>query len=394
MYLACGFQNILKLHTQLQYLATTINKTMKDFYSVLGVSKTASDEEIKKAYRKLAVQYHPDRNPGNHESEQKFKEINEAYEVLKDPNKRAMYDSGAMNGGGGFNGFSGFEGFAGGSPFGAGGFEDIFSSFGDIFGGGASRSRSRGTNSTPGRDLVYNLGISLEEAFTGTVKNIKVKTWRKCKECDAKGTTDASSKTTCKICAGSGTVTSNSGFFSIERTCKNCHGVGYIIKNPCKNCKGEGRKVEQKEIAVKIPAGVATSNRIRLEGEGEAGVRGARSGDLFVDLHITPHKYFTLNSKDINMTASISMVTAILGGVVAVPSIEGNLLDLKIPAGTQNGQKFRVKNKGMSILNSKSRGDFYVNIVVDVPTKLSNTQLNAIKENFSSDLNKVNIISN
>lgn len=364
----------------------------KNYYSTLGVDKNASAEEIKKAYRNLAIKYHPDKNKNDKSAEQKFKEINEAYEILKDPNKRAMYDQGGMQGGfSGFNG-GGFEGFAnfGGDNF-NGIFGDIFSSFGDIFG---ERRTQRGPAKQKGRNLGYDLTISLEEAFAGTEKNVTIKTLHSCKTCNGKGTTANDGFIDCPVCKGQGKVRNSRGFITVEQLCGNCGGNGKILKTPCVTCSGDGRTLQEKELSIKIPKGIATGSRIRLSKEGEAGFRGGEAGDLFITVHILPHKFFTLRGYDIYLNASISLATAVLGGNVTIPVIEGSAIDLIIPEGTQNGQRFRIKQKGMSMINKSSRGDFYVDIIVDIPTSLNNEQKDLFTKHFSSDINKINIISN
>lgn len=365
----------------------------KDYYSVLGVNKNSSNDEIKKAYRSLAIKYHPDKNKDDKSAEQKFKEINEAYEVLKDPKKRSMYDQGGMQGGfsnfnqGGFEGFSNFgsEGFNGM-------FNDIFSSFGDIF--GDSRAQQQRHVKQKGRNLGYDLKISLEEAFAGSEKNIKIKALRPCTTCSGKGTTSSEGLTNCSVCKGSGKIRNSRGFLTIEQICSNCSGTGKIIKNPCKTCSGNGRTLQERELSVKIPKGVSDGVRIRLNKEGEAGFRGGESGDLYVNLYLEPHKFFTLKGTDIYLNASISLSTAVLGGNITLPVIEGLTIDLRIPEGTQNGQRFRIKNKGMSVLNQSTRGDFYVDIIVDIPTSLNNEQKELFTKYLANDINRVNIISN
>lgn len=366
----------------------------KDYYAVLGVNKKASTEEIKKAYRSLAIKYHPDKNKDDKTAEQKFKEINEAYEVLKDPKKKAMYDSGGMQGG--YSGFNpgGFEGF---SNFGSEGlngmFNDIFSSFGDIFGDSRSQQQ-RPAAKQKGRNLSYDLKISLEEAFSGIEKNITIKTLRPCVTCNGKGTSSNEGLANCTVCRGSGKIRSSRGFLTIEQVCANCSGTGKIIKNPCKTCSGNGRTLQEKQLSVKIPKGVSEGIRIRLSKEGEAGFRGGESGDLYVNLYLEPHKFFILNGTNIFLNASISLSTAVLGGNISLPIIEGSTIDLKIPEGTQNGQKFRIKNKGMSILNQSNRGDLYVDIIVDIPTSLNKEQKEFFTKYLANDINKVNIIGN
>ncbi|KAL0263840.1 UNVERIFIED_CONTAM: hypothetical protein PYX00_011141 [Menopon gallinae] len=364
----------------------------KDYYAILGVNKNASSEEIKKAYRALALKYHPDKNKNDKTAEQKFKEINEAYEVLKDPQKKAFYDQGGMQGGfGGFNS-GGFEGF---SNFNAENlnsmFGDIFSSFGDIF--GERRGQAQNT-AQKGRNLAYELTITLENAFNGVEKKIFIKALKACKSCKGYGSNDSKGLTDCPTCKGLGKIRNSRGFLTIEQLCSKCSGSGKIIKDPCKSCNGEGRTLQEKELLIKIPKGIASGSRMRITNEGEAGFRGAESGDLFITVHILPHKFFILRGIDIYLSASISLPTAVLGGNITIPVIDGNTIELKIPAGTQNGQRFRIAQKGMSVINKTARGNFYVDIVVDIPTNLTNEQKELFSKYFAQDLNKVNVISN
>lgn len=345
----------------------------RDYYEILGVSKKASDDEIKKAYRKLAMQYHPDRNPGNAEAETKFKEATEAYEVLKDAQKRAGYDTyghegsrgGMGGGGGGFHGQGDFNGFD---------FNDIFSNFSDIFGdfGGGARSGKKRSSSMRGSDVRYNIEITLEEAFAGTTKNISFTIPTTCAVCAGSGGEKNEKPVECTTCKGSGKIRAQQGFFIVERTCGACHGSGQIIKNPCKTCHGEGRVNKEKKLAVKIPAGVDEGNKIRLAGEGEAGSRGGQAGDLYVFISIKKHEFFTRDNDDIYCEIPIKFTTAALGGSIEVPIIDGSKAQLKIPEGTQTSQQFRLKSKGMSVLNAGSRrGDMFVKVFVETPVKLS-----------------------
>lgn len=343
----------------------------QDYYKTLGVSKNASADEIKKAYRKLAMQYHPDRNPGNKEAEKKFKEATEAYEVLKDDQKRAAFDqyghSAFEQGGGGFGGQGGFGGGQGFNDF-----SDIFSSFGDIFGdfgGGKSKKRS---SAVKGSDIRYNLEITLEEAFAGVNKKVSFNIASSCSACSGSGAEGGSKPAECGTCKGSGKIRAQQGFFIVERTCTTCSGTGHIIKNPCKVCKGEGRVEKEKVLSVKIPAGVESGNRIRLAGEGESGIRGGGAGDLYVFISIKDHKFFERKGDDIICEIPIKMTTAALGGAVEIPTIEGTFAKLSIPEGTQTNDQFRLKSKGMSVINSGGRrGDMYVKIFVETPIKLS-----------------------
>lgn len=351
----------------------------RDYYELLGVSKTVTPEELKKAYRALAIQHHPDKNAGNAESEKKFKEISEAYEVLKDEQKRAAYDryghaafEGGMGAGGGFGGGPG-----GGFEFRGGGFSDIFEDlFGEFVGGKKGGVNNRGS------DLRYNLEISLEEAFRGEQKSIKVTSLAKCDTCSGTGGAADSKPDTCPTCKGNGKLRMQQGFFTIERTCTTCSGTGTIIKNPCKTCSGQGRVKKEKNLSVNIPAGVEEGTRIRLSGEGEAGIKGGQSGDLYIFLSIAPHRFFKREGHNLHCRVPIKMTMAALGGDIEVPTIDGTKVKLPIPAGTQSGNQFRLKGKGMSVLRSnRSRGDMYVHANVEIPVKLNKKQRELL-ENF------------
>jgi len=351
----------------------------QDYYELLGVSKTASADELKKAYRKLAMQYHPDRNPGNTEAEHKFKEINEAYDVLKDEQKRAAYDrfghQAFENGGRGAPG-GGFGG--GGFDFG-GGFADIFDEmFGEFMGGGGRRQGGGGSGR--GQDLRYNLEIGLEEAFKGSQATVRVPTSVACESCNGSGAAAGTQPVSCPTCAGHGKVRAQQGFFTIERTCPACHGQGRIIKDACKSCGGAGRQRKEKTLQVNIPAGVEDGTRIRLAGEGEAGLRGAPPGDLYIFLAIAPHPLFQRDGANIHCRVPIPMVTAALGGTVEVPSIDGTRAKITVPAGTQSGHQFRLKGKGMSVLRSPHRGDMYIQAMVETPMNLTKRQQELLRE--------------
>lgn len=355
----------------------------KDFYEILGVQKGASEEDLKKAFRKLAMQYHPDKNQGNPDAEAKFKEVNQAYDILKDPEKRAAYDryghaafQGGMGGGprGGGGGFDPFGG-AGGANF-----SDIFEEvFGDVFGGG-TRGRRQSGPGFPGNDVATSVTITLEEAFKGKEAVIKVPIQQVCEVCHGTGAQEGTKPETCPTCNGVGRVRVTQGFFAIERTCSTCGGLGTIIKDPCGNCGGQGRKRKEKTLKVNIPAGIDEGRRIRLAGEGEAGIQGGSAGDLYVDVQIKPHRFFRRDGADLYTRVPISVVTAALGGTFEVPTIEGGRAEVKIAAGTQNGQQLRLRGKGMSMLRSSSRGDLYVDIFVETPVNLSKKQEDLLRE--------------
>ncbi len=345
----------------------------QDFYDMLGVAKGAGDDEIKRAFRKAAMAYHPDRNPGDEAAERKFKEINEAYDVLKDPQKRAAYDR---------FGHAAFENGMGGAGAGAAGFDfasgfaDIFDEvFGDFVGG--RRGRAGGGRGT---DLRYNLEISLEEAHTGRTASIRVPTSVICESCAGSGTEGGSQPVTCPSCSGVGKVRTQQGFFTIERVCPTCSGAGRVIQNPCVTCSGSGRTETEKELEVNIPAGVDDGTRIRLSGEGEAGLRGAPPGDLYIFLSVKPHALFKRDGADLFCGVPIPMTTAALGGTIEVPTIEGGRAKVAIPGGTQPGAQFRLRSKGVTVLRSPSRGDMYVKVRVETPVNLTKRQKELLKE--------------
>ena len=345
----------------------------KDFYEILGVQRNASDDEIKKSYRKLAMKYHPDRNKDDKESERKFKEVSAAYEILKDSEKRSAYDQyghDAFRQGGGGQGFGDF----------GGGFSDIFEEF---FGGGfGGQSRQRGPQR--GNDLRYNMSISLQEAYTGKKSQIRIPSYEGCDLCSATGSADKTGPSTCSTCGGQGKVRSTQGFFSIERPCPTCGGEGSSIKNPCLKCSGTGQVKKQKTISVTIPAGVDTGTRIRISGEGEPGQRGAGNGDLYIFVEVQKDKLFEREEENIFCQIPISITTAILGGDVEVPTIEGKKARLNIPSGTQSETQFRLKGKGMSILRQTRRGDMYVEANVEIPVNLNSKQ-KAILQEFEKE---------
>ena len=343
-----------------------------DFYETLGVERSADEKQLKSAFRKLAMQFHPDRNPGDQACEHKFKEINEAYECLKDPQKRAAYDrfghaafeNGGMNGGGGHG-------------FGAGGFADIFEDiFGDMMGG---RRRSSGGRER-GADLRYNMEISLEEAFTGKTAQTRVPASIACTECSGSGAKPGTQPVTCSMCNGHGKVRASQGFFSIERTCPQCQGRGQTIKDPCPKCAGQGRVVEERSLSVNIPAGIEDGTRIRLAGEGEAGQRGGPAGDLYIFLSVKPHEFFQRDGADLYCKVPISMTTAALGGQFEVTTLDGTQTRVKVPEGTQNGRQFRLKGKGMPVLRQPNVGDLYIQTAVETPQNLSRRQRELLEE--------------
>lgn len=349
----------------------------RDYYEILGVAKNASADDIKKAYRKLAMKYHPDRNPGNKEAEASFKEATEAYEVLKDEQKKAAYDQyghQAFGQGGGGRGSAGGQG--GGHGFEGFDFNDIFSNFSDIFGDmGGGRQTKKRSAAQRGSDIRYNLEISLEEAFRGTTEKISFTIPSSCETCKGSGSQSGEKPVDCGTCKGSGKMRAQQGFFIVERTCTTCAGTGQIIKNPCKTCKGEGRVNKEKTLAVKIPAGVEEGNRIRLAGEGEAGSRGGPAGDLYVYISIRKHQFFTRKGDDVHFEVPLRFTTAALGGAIEIPTIDGTKAKLQIPEGSQNGDQLRLKSKGMSVINSGGRrGDMYIKVNIETPVKLSSEE--------------------
>lgn len=347
-----------------------------DFYELLGVSKSADEKELKSAFRKLAMKYHPDKNPDDAESEKKFKEINEAYETLKDPQKRSAYDRfghAAFEQGGPGGG----AGFGGG---GAGGFHDIFEDiFGDMMGGGQRQRRSSGGRER-GADLRYNMEISLEEAFEGKTAQIRVPTSVTCDECSGSGAKPGSSPTTCSTCGGIGRVRAAQGFFSVERTCPTCHGNGQMISDPCNKCSGQGRVSEEKSLSVNIPAGIEDGTRIRVAGEGEAGQRGGPTGDLYIFLSVRPHEFFQREGADLYCMVPISMTKASLGGKFEVTTLDGSKSRVTVPEGTQSGKELRMRGKGMPVMRSSQKGDLYIRIAVETPQNLSRRQKELLQE--------------
>lgn len=354
----------------------------QDYYQLLGVSRDVSDDVLKKTYRKLAMQYHPDRNPGDKTAELKFKEISEAYEVLSDSQKRAAYDRAGHQA---FeNGFSGQGGFQqqGGFPFGGGGFDIFEDMLDELMGSGRAGRSAKGQAGGPSRgsDLQFDMELTLEEVFKGTKTKITLPTWVTCGECKGTGAEKGSTPITCTTCKGKGAIRSQQGFFMIERTCPTCHGAGRTIPKPCHACTGSGRIHQEKSLSVTIPAGLENGSRIRLAGEGESGLRGGPAGDLYIFVHIKPHSLFQREGRDIHCRVPISMVTAALGGSIEVPTIEGGRVRLTIPEGTQAGHQFRIKGKGMSLLKSAQRGDMYIHTLVETPVYLTKKQKELLQE--------------
>lgn len=348
----------------------------KDYYEVLGIDKSASDDDIKKAFKKAALKYHPDRNQGNKEAEEKFKEINEAYQVLSDPEKRQRYD---QFGTADFNGAQGFDGFDFGGGFGGfGGFGDIFS---DIFGGGFSSSSNKNAP-RKGADLEYTLDLTFEEAVFGCKKEIKVTRREKCETCGGTGAKPGTSPKTCTKCHGSGRIQMQRrtplGVMSTTTTCDVCHGSGKVIEEQCTTCRGTGKERKSRTLTVNVPAGVDTGNVMPLRDQGEAGENGGPAGDLYVNIRVAPHKTFKRNGFDVHMETHISFAMAAMGTDIKVPTVDGDVT-YKVPAGTQPGTVFRLKAKGIPRVNSAGRGDHYVKVVVDVPKTLNEKQEEALR---------------
>ncbi|PSC03325.1 molecular chaperone DnaJ [Alsobacter soli] len=348
--------------------------TKTDYYELLQVSRTATETELKSSFRKLAMKHHPDRNPGDKAAEARFKELNEAYQVLSDAQKRAAYDrfghaafENGMGGGGG-------PGF--GNDF-ASSMADIFE---DLFGDFSGRGRQRSDGRERGSDLRYNLEITLEEAYAGKTATLKVPTAIACEACSGTGAKPGSKAKQCPTCGGYGRVRASQGFFSIERTCPNCQGRGEVIEDPCRSCNGAGRVTRERTLSVNIPAGVEDGTRIRLANEGEAGLRGGPNGDLYIFLSLKPHPFLQRDGADLFCRAPVSMVKAALGGEVPVPVLDGEECTVKIPEGAQTGKQIRIRGRGMPILRSRDKGDLYVQLVVETPQKLNARQRELLRE--------------
>ena len=353
----------------------------KDYYEVLGVKRDASEDELKKAYRKLAMKWHPDRNPDNPKAEEHFKEAKEAYEILTDAQKRAAYDQ---------FGHAGVDPSAGGAAGAGAGFGGFGDAFGDIFGdmfGGAGGGGGRGRSTVyRGADLRYNLEISLEEAARGTETRIRIPAMEECETCHGSGAKPGTKPTTCTTCSGHGQVRMQQGFFSIQQTCPRCQGTGKMVANPCGTCSGSGRVKKHKTLAVKIPAGVDEGDRIRLSGEGEAGVNGGPTGDLYVVIQIKQHSVFTRDHNDLHCEMPISFTTAALGGEIEIPTLDG-YAKIKIPAETQSGKVFRLRGKGIKGVRSTAHGDLRCHVIVETPVSLTSRQKELLQE-FESISNK------
>jgi molecular chaperone DnaJ len=356
-------------------MSRSANTMKADYYEVLGVVRTASDQELKTAYRKLAMQFHPDRNPGDQQAEEKFKECSEAYQVLADPDKRAAYD---RYGHAGVSGAAGQGGFNG-SPFGD--IQDIGDIFGDLFGfnvggGGGGRKASRAQK---GRDIRFDQTIEFEDAVFGKEVQVQVRRMEACPDCNGAGTADRRGPATCPQCKGHGQVRYQQGFFSIARTCGTCSGTGTVITNPCVSCRGDGRVERQHSIAVNIPAGVEDGTRIRYQGEGDAGRFGGPSGDLYIALTVKAHSFFERDGNDLHCVMPVSFTQAALGAEIEIQTLEGNST-LKVPEGTQSGKAFRIRNKGVPYLNERGRGDLIVQVAVQTPSKLTRIQKELLRQ--------------
>ena len=345
----------------------------RDYYEVLGVAKNASDDDLKKAYRKLAMKYHPDRNPDNKDAEEKFKEVKEAYEMLTDPAKREAYD---RFGHAGVDPNAGFPGGAGGQGF--GGFADVFGDiFGDIFGG--QRAGGGRSNVYRGADLRYAMEITLEQAASGYTSEIRVPSWDTCGTCSGTGAKPGTKPKVCHTCGGQGAVRVQQGFFSIQQTCPTCHGSGKVIPEPCTSCEGVGRVKKNKTLEVKIPAGIDDGMRIRSAGNGEPGINGGPPGDLYVEIHVKEHPVFQRDGDDLHCEVPIGITTAALGGTVQIPTLAGRA-EIDLPEGTQSGKQFRLRGKGIKGIRSSYPGDLYAHMVVETPVRLTDKQKQLLRE--------------
>lgn len=351
----------------------------RDYYDLLGASKTASAAELKKAYRSKAKELHPDRNADNPNAEAQFKEVNEAYDILKDPDKKAAYDryGHAAFEGGTASGANQRGGFQGGGDF-ASSFSDVFDDlFGDFMGRGGGGGRQRASR---GSDLRFNMRMTLEEAFQGMQKTISVPTTDNCDSCNGSGAAAGSEPVTCNTCAGMGKVRAQQGFFTVERTCPTCSGAGQTIQNPCRNCHGQGRVEKERSLSVNVPAGVETGTRIRLAGEGEAGMRGGPKGDLYIFVEVDQHPIFERDGVNLFCRVPVSMASAALGGDIEVPTIDGGRSRVKIPAGSQSGRQMRLRAKGMPALRGAGAGDMFIEMAVETPVNLTSKQKELLRE--------------
>ncbi len=360
----------------------------RDYYEILGVERSVTADDLKKAYRKLAVKYHPDKNPGDHSAEEKFKELGEAYDVLSDDQKRAAYDrfghaafqqGGGARGGGMHDPFDIFrEVFGGGGGGGGGGMGNIFEQF---FGGGGGGGGGRGERESRqrGSDLRYDMQITLEESAFGAEKDVEISKMDTCTVCSGSGTEGGSRVITCNTCQGRGQVVSSRGFFQVSQTCPKCRGTGQMVERPCQKCRGEGRTEQTKRIKIKIPHGIEHGSRLRVTGNGEAGIRGGPKGDLYVVVHVKEHEVFEREAENLYCEVAVTFTTAALGGEIKVPTLDGEAM-LKVPTGTQSGAVFKLRGKGMTVLNSSARGDLMVRLIIAVPQKLTAEQRKKLEE--------------